>query len=120
MSFQLYRFSQSPTVTFFSVVYAVVTMLFYGLKLNLILSAVISMISFLIIFIPIISILYPVIFLGYMVASAVVLFEAGIIHFYIVLAVFSLTVFRFGFMFLFALKNPSLSRDYDMILRNGK
>lgn len=120
MIFQIYRFSQAPTVTFFSVVYTVFTMLSYGLNVNMILSAVISLVTFCIIFIPVLSILYPVIFLGYMIASAVILSMAGVIHFYIVLAVLILTVFRFGFMFLFAIVNPSLSRDYDAILRNIK
>lgn len=117
MIFQIYRFSQAPTVTFFSVVYTVFTMLSYGLNVNMILSAVISLVAFCIIFIPVLSILYPVIFLGYMIASTIILFDSGKIHFYLVIAVLILTIVRFSYMFLFSILNPDLSKEYDEILR---
>ncbi len=120
MSFQFYRFSQSPSVTFVCVVYSVFTMLNIGLGMNIFLSSIIALASFCILFIPIVSIFYPLIFTGYMIASSVILYSHENIYFYIALVVLIITIIRFLFMFLFSVFNPALSRQYDLILRNRK
>ena len=113
MSFQFYRFSQSPSVTFVCVVYSVFTMLNIGLGMNIFLSSIIALASFCILFIPIVSIFY-------MIASSAILYSHENIYFYIALVVLIITIIRFLFMFLFAVFNPALSRQYDLILRNRK
>lgn len=120
MSFQFYRFSQSPSVTFVCVVYSIFTMLNIGLGMNIFLSSIIALASFCILFIPIVSIFYPLIFTGYMIASSVILYSHENIYFYIALVVLIITIIRFLFMFLFSVFNPALSRQYDLILRNRK
>lgn len=117
MSFLLYKFSQSPIITFASVVYAMFALLFFGLNLHIILSVILAVISFLVIFIPIISMVYPILFTGYMVASVCIVPSEITPHHAILIFVLLLTIVRFVFMIIFAIKNPNLSKEYDTYLR---
>ena len=120
MSFLLYKFSQSPIITFISVVYSVFTLLFFGLKIHIVLSILLAIVSFVIIFIPIISLFYPILFVGYMVAAVAIVPKAVSPHYAILVSILILTILRFSFMFVFAKKHPQLSLSYDTYLRSEK
>ena len=117
MKFLLYKFSQSPIVTFVTVVCTVFILFFVGLNLNIIASIILSLLLFCVIFVPMVSVLYPFIFIGYSIASIFIVRGNSHICSVILVTILALNVARFGYMFVFAIKNPQLSRDYDAYLR---
>lgn len=117
MSFLLYKFSQSPMITFISVAYEMFALLFFGLRLHVVLSAILAVVAFLVIFIPVISIFYPILFTGYMVAAVFIVPSEVSPHHAILIFVLLLTIARFAYMIIFTIRHPDLSRDYDMYLR---
>lgn len=117
MSFIFYKFSQSPSITFLSVFYFVFSLLFWGLNVNAVLSSVLALISFCIIFIPIFAFFYPLLFTMYGIASVFIVPQEAEPQHIILIFVLIITVIRFGFMIIFSIKNPELSKMYDFILR---
>lgn len=117
MKFILYKFSQSPIITFITVVCTVFMMFFIGLNFNVIVSIILSLILFFVIIIPIISIFYPLIFVGYSIIAILTVQDSPRVYSIILVALMVLNIVRFGYMLLFAVKNPQLSREYDAYLR---
>ena len=105
MKFILYKFSQSPIITFITVVCTAFMMLFVGLNLNVIVSIILSLLMFLVIFIPIISIFYPIIFIGYSIAGILTVQDSPQVYSIALVALMILNILRFGYMFLFVIKN---------------
>ena len=117
LRFQIYRFSQSPIITFATVVYSIFVLLFVALKFSLIPAIIVSVLAFFVIFIPLVSLIYPVLFTLYTVAALILSGPKSGIHFYILAVILVLNIARFGFMIVFSLKNPNESREFDYILR---
>lgn len=115
--FAIYRFSQSWIVTAVEVVYTWFFMLYISNGFPWWGAILIGVVAFLIIFIPVINIFHPLIFLSYMVMALALSGWTSSVWFYIQLGALILYVARFTFMVQLNRRDVSRGKVFDEAIR---